>query len=220
MSLLELKEVHRTYTRGPEHVHALRGASLAVDAGSIVVVIGSSGSGKTTLLNLAAGLDRPTTGEVFFNGGRIDRLPERAMTAWRRRHVGMIFQDFHLVEGLTAEQNVRLPLLFSTGPDNAVAMMERAEIAQRRMFHPRHLSGGERQRVAIARALIHSPELLLADEPTGNLDSEQAGRIFDLFRSLAASTRLAILIATHNEELARRADHRVRLKDGLIESIV
>ena len=221
MSLLEFKGVHRTYTRGPEHVLALRGVNLTVGAGSIVVVIGASGSGKTTLLNIAAGLDRPTGGAVLFKTERIDGLTEREMTVWRRRHTGMIFQDFNLMAGLTAEQNIRLPLLFSPepGPDRAAALMEQAEIAERRQFYPRHLSGGERQRVAIARALIHSPELLLADEPTGNLDSEQAARIFDLFRSLAASTGLAVLIATHNEEVARRADHRVRLKDGIIESM-
>ena len=221
MSLLELKGVHRTYTRGPEHVLALRGVNLTLGAGKIVVVIGASGSGKTTLLNIAAGLDRPTTGEVAFKGDRIDQLSERGMTDWRRRHTGMIFQDFHLMAGLTAEQNVRLPLLFShePGADRAVAMMERAEIAARRGFYPRQLSGGERQRVAIARALIHGPELLLADEPTGNLDSEQAARIFDLFRSLATSTGLAVLIATHNEALARRANYCARLKDGIIESV-
>ena len=221
MSLLELRGVRRVYARGPEEVPALRGVNLSLDAGSIMVVIGASGSGKSTLLNIAAGLDRPTAGEVLFKGDRIDRLSEREMTAWRRRHTGMIFQDFHLMAGLTAEQNVRLPLLFAPepGPDRAVAMMEKTEISARRAFYPRQLSGGERQRVAIARALIHSPELLLADEPTGNLDSEQASRIFDLFRSLATSTGLAVLIATHNEELARRADHRTRLKDGVIESM-
>src|SRR5262245_9542650 len=125
MSLLQLKDVHRTYTRGPEHVLALRGLNLTVEPGSIVVVIGASGSGKTTLLNIAAGLDRPTSGEVLFKSERIDRLTEREMTVWRRRHTGMIFQDFHLMSGLTAEQNVRLPLLFSPepGPDRAVALM-------------------------------------------------------------------------------------------------
>jgi putative ABC transport system ATP-binding protein len=218
MSLLEMRAVHRTYSRGPEIVEALRGIDLAVEPAEIVAIAGASGSGKTTLLNIAAGIDRPTGGSVFFQGRRIDSLSERELTELRRHHVGMIFQEFHLVPGLTAMQNVRLPLVFSreSGADRTLEVMRNAEIDSRSDFHPHHLSGGEQQRVAIARALIHAPSLLLADEPTGNLDSAQAARILDLFRSLAATTGLAILLATHHEELARRADRCLHLRDGLV----
>ncbi len=220
MSLLELRGVRRTYTRGPEAVEALRGIDLKLEPGGITAIIGSSGSGKTTLVNIAGGIDRPTRGEVIFGGRRIDDLPEAELTRIRRRHIGMIFQDFLLVPGLSAQDNVRLPLTFSGEADagRSLTMMKRTEIDARRRFHPHQLSGGEQQRVAIARALIHSPSLLLADEPTGNLDSGQAARIFDLFRSLATSTGLCVLLATHNAELASRADTVRRLRDGVLAS--
>jgi len=218
MSLLSLRGVRRTYLRGPEKVEALRGIDLELERGAITAIVGASGSGKTTLVNIAGGIDRPTNGEVLFEGGRIDDLPESGLTLMRRRHVGMIFQDFLLVPGLSAQENVRLPLVFSGEADDgrSLAMMKRAEIDGRRRFHPHQLSGGEQQRVAIARALIHGPSLLLADEPTGNLDSVQASRIFDLFRLLASSTGLCVLIATHNAELASRADTVHRLRDGVL----
>ena len=213
-----MRGVRRAYTRGPEVVEALRGIDLSVAAGSIIAIVGSSGSGKTTLLNIAGGVDRPTSGEVLLQGHRIDDLREHELTKLRRRQVGMIFQDYYLLPGLTALENVRLPLMFSGGdePDRAAELMERVEIGSRRSFHPHQLSGGEQQRVAIARALIHSPALLLADEPTGNLDSEQAGRIFDIFRSLTSATGLTIAIATHDDILARRADTALRLRDGVL----
>jgi len=218
VSLLELRDVRRTYARGPETVEALRGIDLRIEAGAITAVIGSSGSGKTTLVNIAGGIDRPTDGEVLFEGRRIDDLPEAELTRLRRRHVGMIFQDFLLVPGLSAQDNVRLPLTFSGEADagRSLAMMRRTEIEARRRFHPHELSGGEQQRVAIARALIHGPSLLLADEPTGNLDSSQAARIFDLFRSLASSSGLCVLLVTHNAELAARADTVYQLRDGVL----
>jgi len=219
--LLEMRGVHRSYRRGPEVVSALRGVDLSVEAGRIVAVVGASGSGKTTLLNIAGGVDRPTAGEVLLEGRRVDSLSESERTALRRTRIGMIFQDYYLVPGLTAVQNVRLPLMFSGdggGPDRALELMERVEIAARKSFHPHQLSGGEQQRVAIARALIHGPSLLLADEPTGNLDSEQAGRIFSVLRSLTETSGLAILIATHDDALARRADVALRLRDGVLVS--
>src|SRR5262249_35117834 len=155
---------------------ALRGIDLAVEPGGIVALVGASGSGKTTLLNIAGGVDRPDGGAVILEGRRLDELSERDLTRLRRGSVGMIFQDFHLMPDLTAIENVRLPLMFSGRNDGEAAarLMERAEIARRRDFYPHQLSGGEQQRVAIARALVNGPSLLLADEPTGNLDTEQA----------------------------------------------
>jgi len=220
--LLVLKDVRRAYRRGPEVVEALRGACLEVGAGRIVGVVGASGSGKTTLLNIAGGVDRPTSGTVNFQGNRIDTLSEGGLTDLRRRHIGMIFQEFHLVGGLTAVQNVRLPLMFSRdsasagGGARATELLEITGIGSRASFRPHQLSGGEQQRVAIARALIRNPELLLADEPTGNLDSHQASTIMDLFRSLVRTTGLAVLLATHDEALAAQCDLSHRLKDGVL----
>jgi putative ABC transport system ATP-binding protein len=219
MTTFEMRGVRRKFMRGPEVVEALRGIDLTLEAGSMAAIVGASGSGKTTLLNIAGGVDRPDGGEVLLQGRRIDGLPERELTKLRRRQVGMIFQDFNLMPDLTARENVLLPLMFSggEGAGDALVLMERVEIAPRRSFYPHQLSGGEQQRVAIARALIHKPALLLADEPTGNLDSEQAGRIVELFRSLTADGSLAILLATHDDILARRADVVLRLRDGVLE---
>ncbi|MGH9870587.1 MAG: ABC transporter ATP-binding protein [Candidatus Polarisedimenticolia bacterium] len=223
MSLLELSGVRRAFHRGPETVEALRGVDLSLDSGQVGVVLGTSGSGKTTLLHIAAGVDRPSSGTVTFQGKRLDRLPENQLTQVRRHGIGMVFQDFHLVPGLTALENVRLPLMFSRAgiaggrEDVAEELMRRTEIAGRSGFHPRQLSGGEQQRVAIARALVHGPAMLLADEPTGNLDSEQGLRIFDLFAALARSTGLAVLVATHDQDLAARADRVWRLRDGVTQ---
>ncbi|HZI93280.1 MAG TPA: ABC transporter ATP-binding protein [Patescibacteria group bacterium] len=217
-TVLEMRGLWRTYARGPETVEALRGVDLVVHPGRIVAIVGASGSGKTTLLNIAGGVDRPSAGEVHLLGRRIDGLPESELTKLRRHQVGMVFQEFHLMQDLTALENVRLPLIFSGSreQDRALELMDRVEITARRSFYPRELSGGEQQRVAIARALIHKPSLLLGDEPTGNLDSAQAGRILDLFRLLTADGTLAILLATHDELVARRADVVYRLSDGML----
>ena len=217
-TLLELKEIRRTFTRGPEVVEALRGVDLAVTRGRIDAVVGTSGSGKTTLLNIAGGVDRPTAGSVLFEGRRVDTASEPERTELRRKHIGMIFQDFCLVQGLTALENVQLPLVFSGGvkDDRAMELLQETEIYARRSFYPNQLSGGEQQRVAIARALIHEPSLLLADEPTGNLDSDQAARIFDLLRAIISSRNLTVLVATHSLELARLTDRALWLKDGAL----
>jgi ABC-type lipoprotein export system ATPase subunit len=218
-AVLEMRGVTRRFTRGPEKVEALRGVALTVGRGEIVAVVGASGSGKTTLLNLAGGVDRPDSGQILIADRRLDAVPEAGRTRLRREAIGMVFQECHLVEELTVAQNVALPLLFAGKPAEpglVDRLLAEVEISERRGFHPPQLSGGERQRAAIARALVCAPALLLADEPTGSLDSAQAARIFDLFRALAQHRGLAILIATHNLELARRADRVLRLQDGVL----
>ena len=219
--VLEMRGVTRCFARGPEKVEALRGVALTVARGEIVAVVGASGSGKTTLLNLAGGVDRPDSGEILLSGRRLDAEPEAGRTRLRRAAIGMVFQESHLVEELTVAQNVSLPLLFAGKPaENGLIdrLLAEVEISARRDFHPPQLSGGERQRAAIARALVGSPALLLADEPTGSLDSAQAERIFDLFRGLAQHRGVAMLIATHNMDLARRADRVLRLHDGVLSA--
>jgi len=218
--IVEARGLGRVYTRGAERVEALRQVDLAIAPGEMVAITGESGSGKTTLLNLIGCIDRPTSGTLKVSGTAVERLPERALTDLRRRVVGFVFQEFSLVPSLTVLGNVELPLLF--GPDRsraegrrrALEMVERVGLAPRRRFHPRELSGGEIQRAAIARALVRSPSLLLADEPTGNLDARNAAVIFDLFRDLNATDRLTVVIVTHSEDLASRCPRRLRLADG------
>ena len=187
-------------------------------AGEMVALVGSSGSGKTTLLNLLGCLDRPTEGVILLEGQEVQDLGERRLAEVRRKQVGFVFQDAALIPTITALENVGLPFSFDrwTGERNGIPaqMLALVGMADKGSRYPEELSGGERQRVAIARALVHRPSLLLADEPTGNLDSENGRRIFALFRELVQKHRLCALVATHNEELAGLADRRVHLRDG------
>jgi ABC-type lipoprotein export system ATPase subunit len=217
--IVEARGLGRTYVRGLEEVHALRGIDLDVGAGTMVAVTGESGSGKTTLLNLIGCLDTPTSGTLKVAGAAVGGLSERALTRLRRRVVGFVFQEFSLLPGLTLEENVALPLMF--GPDAAGAgagrvasLLARVGLSRRSRFRPRELSGGEIQRAAVARALVRGPSLLLADEPTGNLDGRNAEAIFDLFRELNERNGLTVVVATHSERLASLCPHRVRLEDG------
>jgi putative ABC transport system ATP-binding protein len=184
-----------------------------------VALVGASGSGKTTLLNLLGCLDRPTAGTVRIQGTEVQDLPERELTGFRRRSIGFVFQEAYLIPTLTAVENVGLPLSFDRGrvsSDAPSLALARVGIEEKAHRYPNELSGGERQRVAIARAIVHQPVLLLADEPTGNLDSENGRKIFALFRDLASKGNLAALVATHNRELADLTDRRIHLKDGRI----
>jgi putative ABC transport system ATP-binding protein len=216
--VVEIRGLKKSYALAAETVEALRGVSLALRAGEMVALVGSSGSGKTTLLNLLGCLDRPTEGVILIEGQEVQDLEERKLAEVRRKQIGFVFQDAALIPTLTALENVGLPLSFDRRsgtraevPGQMLALVGLAEQAGR---FPEELSGGERQRVAIARALVHRPSLLLADEPTGNLDSENGRKIFSLFRELVAKHRLCALMATHNEELARLADRILHLRDG------
>jgi ABC-type lipoprotein export system ATPase subunit len=209
--------LERVYRRGSERIHALKGISLAVAAGEFVGVVGHSGAGKTTLLNLVGLMDRPTRGELALFGRPVGRR-EPARDALRRANVGFVFQDFHLLPTLTALGNVLLPGLWG-GRDagrrgRARALLERVGLAKRMTHRPGELSGGEMQRVAIARALVNSPRLLLADEPTGNLDTRTRDEIFELLRELNGRDGLTVLFATHDRSLEGRFGRLVRLEDG------
>jgi putative ABC transport system ATP-binding protein len=208
---------------GDAHVDALRGVDLSIARGEFVALVGPSGSGKSTVLNLIGGLDRPTGGQIWINGTELSESDERTLTRHRREHVGFVFQSFNLLPRLTAEENVALPLMFSEVPERergarARALLEQVGLSQRLAHRPTELSGGEQQRVAIARALVGQPALLLADEPTGNLDTTTGAEIMDLLKRLNQESGLTLVVVTHDPEVADFADRIVMLRDGRIEA--
>lgn len=219
-SLIDVKNVTRVYTMGARTLYALRDVSVQIGQGEFVSVIGPSGSGKSTLLNLVGGIDQPTSGEVWVDGTRIDTLDENALAIFRRNHIGIVFQFFQLLPTLTALENVSLPMELR-GDDRkyrgerAREMLTRVGLAARMTQLPGELSGGEQQRVAIARALVNEPPILLADEPTGNLDSANAEGIITLLRELADAGK-TILLITHETNLARAAHRSILMRDGEI----
>lgn len=218
--MIELKQIEKNYRRGAEEVRALRGISLSIAAGELLAITGPSGAGKTTLLHILGCLDQPTQGEVLFDGVRASTLPESKLVQLRREKVGFVFQQFYLIPGLSVFDNITLPLLFSKKPAPRSKILELAEMVglEHRLNHaPAQLSGGEMQRTAIARGLVNDPEILLADEPTGNLDSENSDKIYEILRSLSCNGLTTVMI-THNAELAKRAQRTVRIKDGLVDS--
>jgi putative ABC transport system ATP-binding protein len=212
----------RRYEMGDASVDALRGVDLTIARGEFVALVGPSGSGKSTVLNLIGGLDRPTSGQVWINGTELSASDERTLTRHRREHVGFVFQSFNLLPRLSAEENVALPLMFSGMPEKerrarARAMLDRVSLKHRLDHRPTQLSGGEQQRVAIARALIGQPALLLADEPTGNLDTGTGAEIMALLKNLNQEQNLTLLVVTHDAEVAAFADRVVKLRDGQVE---
>jgi len=214
-----LKDVHKTYHAGKVAVPALAGVSLTVQGGEFVAVVGPSGCGKSTLLNLVAGLDRPTRGTILVDGVDLTRAAEGALSRLRRERIGIVFQFYNLLPHLTARENVALPLLLNGTPMSEIANrvgeeLEAVELLPRADHFPHELSGGEMQRVAIARALAPRPAILLADEPTGNLDSERGGAVLTLLRRLNRARAFTVLMATHSPEAATVADRVIRLRDG------
>jgi putative ABC transport system ATP-binding protein len=217
--VVDARDLTRRYGAGDTAVEALRGVSLQVRAGELVAVMGPSGSGKSTLMHVLAGLDKPTSGTVEIAGTEITSLSDAALTRLRRKHIGFVFQFFNLLPMLDAEENVVLPLsIAGEKPDKAWLdeLLERTGIAKRRSHRPSELSGGEQQRVAISRALITKPTILLADEPTGNLDSKTGGEILDLIRSSVDAYGQTIVMVTHEARAAVIADRILFIADGLI----
>lgn len=218
--LIDVQNATRLYTMGARTLYALRSVSVQVERGEFVAVVGPSGSGKSTLLNLVGGIDKPTSGQVWVDGTRIDTLDENALAKWRRNHIGIVFQFFQLLPTLTALENVTLPMELRGDSSRgrrprAEAMLERVGLGARMAQLPSELSGGEQQRVAIARALVNDPPILLADEPTGNLDSANAEGIFALLRELGDAGK-TILLITHEANLARTAHRTIVMRDGEI----
>jgi putative ABC transport system ATP-binding protein len=218
--VIETQRLTKSYALAAETVEALKGVNLIVHPGEMVALVGSSGSGKTTLLNLLGCLDRPTAGVIRLGGAEVQNLPERDLAEIRRKQIGFVFQDSALIPTLTVLENVGLPLSFGdAGPaqkDIPARMLEMVGLHDKARRYPAQLSGGERQRVAIARALVQRPALILADEPTGNLDSDNGRKIFSLLRELVVKHRLCALVATHNEELSTLADRKIHLRDGIL----
>jgi putative ABC transport system ATP-binding protein len=218
-SALELKDVWLTFPAADGALDVLKDVSIAVDSGSSVAIVGPSGSGKSSLISVAAGLEKASRGEVSLLGERIDALSEDQMARLRRGRVSMVFQSFHLLETMTAFDNVRTPLEIAglDGVDaRANEWLERVGLSHRRLHYPGQLSGGERQRVAVARALASDPALVFADEPTGNLDAESGRGVADLLFALTRDRATTLVVVTHDDELASRAEHVVHMRDGRI----
>ncbi len=223
-ALIELREVRKVYDTGAVKVEALRGVDLAVAENEFLAIVGPSGSGKSTLMNIVGCLDTATGGSYRLRGEEVAGLSIDRLADIRNRRVGFVFQNFNLLPQLTAFENVEMPLLFKGSParerrERVEHLFEQVGIADRMRHRPTELSGGQMQRVAIARALVHSPELLLADEPTGNLDTASGEQVLALLRESAAKFGTTVLMATHSEEAAAIAGARVHLRDGRIQSI-
>jgi len=219
-ALVELRDVRKVYDTGGELVEALRGVDFVADPGEFVAVMGPSGSGKSTMLNVLGLLDTPTSGEVLLDGHDVTALSERERTRERKRSIGFVFQHFYLIPTLTAVENVELPTLFGsdeTARERAVDLLTRVGLGDRLTHRPDQLSGGQKQRVAIARALINNPRILLADEPTGNLDRATGRDVLEEFHRITEEEDVAIVAVTHDPQVYRAADRTVFLVDGRID---
>lgn len=219
MHLLEVKDLSKTYGKGETAVQALKGASFSVPKGEFVAVVGESGSGKSTLLNLIGGLDTPTGGKVFIDGKDIFSMKDRNLTVFRRRHIGFVFQSFNLIPELTVEQNILYPVLLDyQKPDRAYLeeLLAVLNLTERRHHLPGQLSGGQQQRAAIGRALITRPALILADEPTGNLDTRNSSEVIALLKKASRTYEQTIVMITHSKSIAQTADRILQVSDGVL----
>ena len=221
MSLIETRDLWKTYAMGSEEIHALSGISIDIDRGEYVAIMGPSGSGKSTLMNLIGCLDTPTRGTYLLNGKRVSDMNDNELARIRNEEIGFVFQTFNLLPRATALHNVELPLVYAgvSAADREVrarAALERVELGDRMTHRPNELSGGQRQRVAIARALVNNPSILLADEPTGNLDSKTGAEIMSLFERLHLAGNTIVLV-THEADVAAFAHRTVHIRDGQVE---
>lgn len=222
MDLLEVKSLSKTYGSGETAVHALKNVSFSVPKGEFVAIVGESGSGKTTLLNMLGALDTPTSGKVLIDGKDTFAMKEKALTVFRRRNIGFIFQSFNLIPELTVEQNMIFPVLLDYQKPNKRYLEELLTVlnlGQRRYHLPSQLSGGQQQRVAIGRALMTRPALILADEPTGNLDSQNSSEVIALLKAASQNYEQTILMITHNRSIAQAADRVLNVSDGVLTDL-
>jgi putative ABC transport system ATP-binding protein len=220
--IIEARDIHKEYRMGTQTVHALRGVSFDIKKNEYVALMGPSGSGKSTMMNMIGCLDTPTKGDYILNGHDVKKLSDNQLAEVRNREIGFVFQTFNLLPRSTALANVELPLIYSglrssERKKRAIEVLEKVGLADRMDHKPNELSGGQRQRVAVARALVNNPSILLADEPTGNLDSKTGHEIMELFEELYEMGNTIILV-THEEDIAAHARRVIRLRDGLLES--
>lgn len=217
--MIEVRNVQKWIQNGARKVEILRGISLSIPAGQFVAIVGASGSGKSTLLGLLAGLDTPSSGEIWLDGTPIHNLAETDLAAIRGRKIGFVFQSYQLIPTLTAVENVLLPFELNVegnGLSQARALLEQVGLAERMEHYPIQLSGGEQQRVALARAFVVNPPIVMADEPTGNLDSHNGRLVLDLLLQRNREARTTLVLVTHDPEVAGRADRKIVLKDGMV----
>lgn len=222
MNLLDVKDICKTYGSGETAVHALKHVNFSVPKGEFVAVIGESGSGKSTLLNMIGALDTPTSGKVMIDGSDIFQMKDEKLTIFRRRNIGFIFQAFNLIPELDVEQNITFPILLDYGkPDQNYVeeILTVLSLQDRRRHLPRQLSGGQQQRVAIGRALITRPMLILADEPTGNLDTQNSSEVISLLKTASRRYQQTIIMITHNRNLASAADRVLQVSDGVLTDL-
>jgi len=219
MELLEVNNLNKIYGTGETAVQALKNVSFSVDKGEFVAIVGESGSGKSTLLNMIGALDNPTSGSVFIDGKDIHAMKDKSQTIFRRRNIGFVFQSFNLIPELTVEQNILFPVLLDyKNPDMEYCneLMEVLGLSNRRNHLPNQLSGGQQQRVAIGRALMTRPSLILADEPTGNLDSENSREVIRLLKETSSKYEQTVLMITHSRSIAQNAGRILRVSDGML----
>lgn len=222
MNLLEVKSISKTYGSGDITVHALRDVTFSVPKGEYVAIVGESGSGKSTLLNMIGALDTPTSGKVYIDGKDIFGMKEHNLTVFRRRNIGFIFQSFNLIPELTVEQNIIFPILLDyQRPDKKYLeeLLAVLNLKERRNHLPSQLSGGQQQRVAIGRALITRPSLILADEPTGNLDTQNSSEVIALLKEASRKYEQTIIMITHNRSIAQSADRILQVSDGVLTDL-
>ncbi|WMI81702.1 ABC transporter ATP-binding protein [Anaerotignum sp. MB30-C6] len=223
-NVIRIKNVKKIYQMGKEKIQAVNGISLNIRQGEVCCLLGKSGSGKSTLLNLIAGLEKPSSGQIIFNKKHIERMNEDQLADFRQRYVGFVFQSYNLLPTLTAMENVTLPLIFKNVPlkernERAMEMLTAVGLGDRAHHKPHEMSGGQQQRVSIARAFINSPQVVFADEPTGNLDTRTTYEMMDLITALASKNKQTLVIVTHDLELSDYADRIVMLSDGEVERI-
>jgi putative ABC transport system ATP-binding protein len=224
MSLIETRDLWKTYVMGSEEIHALRGVSISIERGEYVAIMGPSGSGKSTLMNLIGCLDTPSKGSYLLNDKQVSQMNDNELARIRNEEIGFVFQTFNLLPRASALQNVELPLVYAGVPskdrhERALAALDKVELTSRKTHRPNELSGGQRQRVAIARALVNNPSILLADEPTGNLDSKTGNEIMGLFARLHDAGNTIVLV-THEADIAAYAHRVIHVRDGQVEKDV
>ncbi len=221
--VIEVKNLTKIYTVGSEHVVALSNINFSVNSGEVCCILGTSGSGKSTLLNMLAGLEKPTRGEIQIEDKRIDKMNENTVTLWRQKNVGFIFQSYNLLSGITALENVAMPLIFrgvkrSKRNRMARAMLSLVGLANRVNHVPSQMSGGQQQRVGIARAFVSNPKIVFADEPTGNLDTKTTKDVMELMVKLSHKYKHSLIIVTHDRDIAAYADRVITIRDGIMVS--